>query len=164
MPTLFIPMGIPGCGKSTWGDHMGISTVSSDAIRLEMGNVYDQSQNDEVFARFNKRIGMNLLNGDNVYADATNLSAQARSNLRMVARLAARELFSRDGIGRVESDGVLTHVILFRNLSQAITRNLRRDRVVPPDAMVRMIEKYERAVLDIGSEGYNYITEVSAVR
>jgi predicted kinase len=164
MPTLHIPMGIPGCGKSTWGERFGIPTVSSDAIRAEMGDVYDQSRNEEVFAEFHARIADHLMRGNDVYADATNLSAQARSNLRSVARVAARDLLARYGTATYETDGVVTHVILFRNLAEAIIRNQRRERVVPPEAMVRMIEKYERAVLDIGSEGYTYITEVSAVR
>ena len=149
MRTLFIPVGIPGCGKSTWADALDHLVFSTDEIRAKMGDVSDQSNNDAVFAEFHQALLINLLDsGRSVVADATNLRDFARAKLRRIA----------------VSANAATHLILFRNVEQAIARNSARDRVVPPDVMVRMIEQYERAIIDIASEPYNYITEVSAVR
>jgi predicted kinase len=149
MATLLIPVGIPGCGKSHWAEAIGTAVVSTDMIREYLtGDVNDQSQNDRVFENFYAAIEKGLLLG-NVYADATNLGGMARAELRLIA----------------QRTDATTHLILFRNLEQAIRRNAERERVVPSDVMMRMIEKYERAVTAIQRhERYDYITEVSSVR
>ena len=151
MATLFIPVGIPGCGKSTFARSLdGIIAVSTDEIREALcKDVNDQSKNDEVFATFHKMIEVFLGDGISVYADATNLTSQSRDRLRIIAKEA----------------GAKTHVILFRNLEQAIRRNAERDRVVPADVMLRMIEKYERSVSALRATMiYDHITEVSSAR
>lgn len=154
MPVLYIPVGIPGCGKSTLAHALCCNViVSSDAIREEMGDVYDQSKNELVFSEFHKRIESNLIHRRNVFADATSLNRFARDKLKAVARK----------VDRVASEHVRTHVLLFRNLDQAIRRNAERERVVPADAMLRMIEKYEQTVQSIYDEGWDHITEISKV-
>lgn len=149
---LYIPVGIPGCGKSTLVKALSPrTTVSSDAIRAALSSVEDQSRNAAVFEIFYNNIETSLelgLPGATTFADATNLDSRSRATLCDIA----------------QRTGADTHLILFRNLEQAIARNLKRDRVVPGDVMLRMIEKYERAVQDIEHETYNYVTEVSAVR
>lgn len=150
MNVLYIPVGIPGCGKSGWANGLPdeVNIESTDSIRSKMGDVNDQDKNQEVFETFYQWIEAGLRDQESVYADATNLESASRSILREIA----------------ERHHAHTHLILFRNLGQAISRNLRRERVVPANVMIRMIEKYERAVRDIGYEEYNYGTEVSAVR
>lgn len=147
---LYIPVGIPGCGKSTWANGLldGVNIESTDAIRASLGDVNDQQKNDDVFATWHHWIEAGLQDRESVYADATNLDGHARGTLRMIA----------------QRTGAKTHLILFRNLEQAISRNLKRERTVPADVMIRMISKYERAAQDISYENYDYITEVSAVR
>jgi predicted kinase len=157
MPIIYIPVGIPGCGKSHLmrGLHPH-AIVSSDQIReILTGDMNDQTRNGDVFKQFHENIELWLRGGKTVAADATNLDRDARGTLRRIVADV-----NRVGIGGY----VATHVILFRNLSQAIVRNAARERTVPPDAMLRMIEKYERAVIDIASENYDYVTEVSSVR
>lgn len=152
MATLFIPVGIPGCGKSTFAESLDTTIpVSTDAIREALGDVNDQSKNNEVFAIFHNMIGIFLKDGISVYADATNLDSESRGRLRGIAQEA----------------GAKTHVLLFRNLEQAIRRNAERDRVVPADVMMRMIEKYERSVNALDHHGatlFDHITEVGSVR
>jgi protein phosphatase len=156
---LFILVGIPGCGKSTWAANFfrnGI-IVSSDAIREELtGDATDQTRNTEVFNAFHQRISENLRTGHwpagaDVIADSTALDAFARLSLVNIARDA----------------GADAHLVFFRNLAQAANRNERRDRVVPKDVMGRMVAKYERAIQDIEDESvaqfYQSVTEIRSL-
>ena len=157
MPVLHIPVGIPGCGKSSLAPVINPNAliVSSDAIREEMGDVYDQSRNDEVFLEFHERIEDFLTAGFDVYADATSLNKFARDKLFGLA--------VRVSEGYPAGQGVTTHILLFRNLEQAIRRNSLREVPVPGEAMLRMIEKYEQTIQSIYDEGWDHITEISKV-
>jgi predicted kinase len=145
---LFIPLGIPGCGKSSWGETTGYEIVSSDAIRAELGDVNDQSKNDEVFDTFHHRIKNAIYYERFVIADATNLRDFARERLRKIA----------------EAAGAETHLVIFANVSEAVLRNRVRDRKVPNDVMLRMLDQYERAMLDIHKERYTSVTEIRSYR
>lgn len=151
MADLIIPVGIPGCGKSTWTKRFFEIVVSSDAIRADLyDGDYDPSRNSEVFDRFHSLISNHLaFSIFPVVADATNLQASARAKLRI---LAIREL------ARI-------HYIIFRNVGQAIERNTQRDKrwVVPPDAMLRMVSQYEQMLRDIENEPYDSITYIEKV-
>jgi predicted kinase len=154
MAILHIPVGIPGCGKSHMAAALGARVVSTDQIREWIAkNVNDQSRNDDVFKHFHEQIESGLRGGHNVYADATNLTG--RSDLHKIVaqvRIVKRPLEVR------------THLILFKNIRQALSRNVQRERVVPEDVMLHMLEKYERALMDINHESYDFVTEVSATR
>jgi predicted kinase len=152
-PTLFIPIAIPGAGKSTLASGLGVRVVSTDAIRqILTGDENNQDRNDEVFKRFHAELYRWLSNGHSVFAEATNLTPGARKDLRETADL-VRKLRP-----------VRTHVILFKNVAQALARNTARERVVPEDVMLRMLEKYEQTLSALWSEDYDYVTEVSATR
>lgn len=83
-PKIYIMCGISASGKSTIAKQIAEKDncviVSSDAIRGEIceGGVSDQSKNEEVFRIFHKRIKDNLLKGNNVIADATNITIKSR--------------------------------------------------------------------------------------
>ena len=140
MPVLHIPVAIPGAGKSHLVNVMG-------AIRLWLTkDESNQDRNGDVFKHFHENIGLWLRAGHNVYADATNLTG--RSDLRKIA----------------EAENAQTHLILFKNIRQALSRNAQRERVVPEEVMLHMLEKYERALMDINHESYDFVTEVSATR
>lgn len=145
---LVILVGIPGCGKSTWADDIlcDHTVVSSDAIRAQLGDVNDQTKNDEVFFIFYERIMAALKRGENVVADSTALTKDSRNRLRAISK----------------SAGTSTHLIYFSNCTQAMQRNLRRDRRVPDDVMLKMLDKYERFKIDLIQEigCYNSITEI----
>jgi predicted kinase len=153
---LHIPVGIPGCGKSSLYKrlyHVGLIRVSTDAARIAL-QLPSGSTDSRIFDEYHTMIRSLLEQGFSVYADATNLRDFARENL----------------LGIAQDVGVRTHLILFRNLSEAIVRNARRtgstpgDDAVPHEVMLRMIEQYEKALLDIPGEVYTYVTEVSSVR
>lgn len=151
---LFIPVGVPGCGKSTFAQrvlmHNNLHIIATDDIREELvkegllESVNDMSRNTEVFEKYHERIADRLLDHFDVVADATNLRDFAREKLRSIA----------------ERVGAETHLIVFTNPSVAVWRNLKRDRVVPPEAMVKMLEQYERALTDIPTETYNTVTYI----
>ncbi len=152
MSKLFIPVGLPGCGKSTFAErvmaNMNFHIYSTDQIRERLtGDARTQTSNDQVFDLFHESIEDSLRYGANVYADATNLRDFARERLRKMSGYIA----------------VTTHVLVFTNTAQAVERNLKRDRVVPPDVMVRFIAQFEQALRDIPSEGYDTVTYIKGV-
>lgn len=157
MPKLFIPVGIPGCGKTTFVArilmHNNLKVVETDDIRAEMvgedllQSVSDMSRNDEVFRRFHQRIEDHLLDGFDVYADSTALRDFARAKFRDIA----------------ERVGAETHLLVFTNLTSAVNRNAKRQRVVPGDVMVSMIGQYEKALRDIPQESYTTITYIESI-
>lgn len=149
-PKLYIPIGIPGSGKSTWcREHLRAITVSTDAIREQMGDVSDQSRNDEVFRLYHEKIQDRLTKGYSVVADATNLTYRARLALYARAQIADASV----------------HLILFRNLSEAVARNKARERTVPGEAMIRMLDNFERTLRDLPAEReyYKSITEIASL-
>lgn len=83
-PKLYIMCGLSASGKSTiartLSEKENCIIISSDAIRGEIceGGVADQSKNEEVFNIFHKRIKENLSKGNNVIADATNITVKSR--------------------------------------------------------------------------------------
>lgn len=148
--TLHVLAGIPGSGKTTWAKTMlpSAAYVSSDDIRAELSNVNDQSINDQVFDIFHNRIGDYLKIGGTVVADSTALTSRARASLRAVACLYDAS----------------KHLIYFSNLGVAVVRNQARERVVPAEAMVRMLDNYERFRLSLPAETQHWdsITEIGA--
>lgn len=87
--TLFMTVGPPGAGKTTWvsKNYPMLPIVSSDKIRLELtGDMADQSQNDRVFELAAHRINEYLLQGKQVVYDATNLRYNNRRNFIDLAR------------------------------------------------------------------------------
>lgn len=152
MSSLTILCGIPGCGKSTWAKTFlsNKEIFSSDEIRATLGDVNDQSQNNLVFSIFHAFIATSLGFGKDVVADSTALDARARRKLRAVAEAVA------------ENQGSSVHLVYFSNCDQAVRRNLQRERVVPDEAMRRMLDKYElfRVVLPNEASLYETITEI----
>lgn len=157
MARLFIPVGIPGCGKSTYAERVldsdNLKVLETDAIRAEMveegllESVSDMSKNEAVFDRFHLDISEALTSDYDVYADATNLRDFARQRLRVLA----------------EEDGAETVLLFFHNVTQAVSRNVKRERVVPADVMVRMLEQYEKARRDIPQEQYTIVINIESI-
>lgn len=154
MADLFILAGVPGSGKSTWARTYlnGLSRVSSDAIRKELvgslKEAHERNLNDEVFDLFYSRIDRNLFYRFSVVADATHLTRKSRAQLLELAKI----------------HGADAHLILFKNLEEAIDRNNDRpeDTKVPEDVMQRMCSNYFDTLSDIENEGYKTITKVES--
>lgn len=85
MAKLFIMMGIPGCGKSTWcKTHITNEIyVSRDEIRFSLIAEDEEyfSKENEVFRQFIYEINTALNSGNDVIADATHLNAASRNKL-----------------------------------------------------------------------------------
>lgn len=147
MANLYVPMGIPGCGKSYFGKvyFPSIPKVSTDEIRERLtGNENDQTRNEDVFAAFHEEVRSALFLNQDVYADATNLHLFARDKLKACMR----------GIDQV-------HYIVFRNGLQALRRNRERERRVPDDVMMyKMLPAYEKMLMQIVQEQCDTMTVI----
>jgi predicted kinase len=152
MNRLIIPVGLPGCGKSSFAVNFGIPVVSTDQIRAEeFGDVNDMSNNDAVFELYHARIEEGLFEEGldaTVYADATNLRDFARRKLLDIAYRMGAE----------------SHVLLFTNTQQAVIRNTQRERRVPDDVMVRFVYQLEEALKDVPLEGYTSVTCIDGIQ
>lgn len=152
VPKLIVPIGVPGSCKSTWTREMFPDAIwmSTDVIREELhpGQAYVEELNGEVFRLFHGQIRHNLAMRRDVVADATNLQAEARLKLFEAA-----------------ADVGIIHYFVFTNVAQAIIRNQQREAVVPPDAMLKMIEKYEKMLREVSLELWvsstTYISSIS---
>lgn len=91
LPRLYVLVGAPGSGKSTWvRKNMGIlfnesmcAYISRDAIRFNMLNDSDEyfSHEKEVFKEMIHQIVDELKRGFSVFADATHLNRASRAKL-----------------------------------------------------------------------------------
>jgi len=81
-PILYMMCGLVGSGKSSYAERLSkidnCIIHASDKIREEMGDINDQSKNEQVFAILHRRIKEDLKNGKNVIYDATNLNRRKR--------------------------------------------------------------------------------------
>lgn len=135
--------------------------VSTDIIRRDVagGSLIEfhatkSHLNFWVFAKFHNHIyeGLRHAPSSLVYADATNLTAVARRDLRALAELCEAN----------------THLILFDNKEDAIARNIARtdseeteDGYVNQDVMTRMEEQFDQALELIPHEPYDTVTVIS---
>ncbi len=85
-PSLILPIGISGSGKSTWANSFGARNnciiIKTDNIRKELtGSISDQSKNKEVRKESLKRIIHEIQNENVVILDATNIYTDVRNDL-----------------------------------------------------------------------------------
>lgn len=147
--TVYIPIGIPGSGKSTWFDKQGFDAadtafISMDQIREEIaGDVDDQSKNALVAKiakdRFKQALSLQV---PVIFWDATSVKRKYRKELIKPAKQAGYEVVA---------------VYFDVPLEVAKQRNADRERVVPDHVLDRMwnqMQKPER------SEGFDVIQTV----
>ena len=136
IPKLYIMVGLSGSGKSTIAKQIAEEEdciiVSSDDIRGEIceGGVADQSKNEEVFKIFHKRIRDNLRAGNNVIADATNITIKSR-----------KAIF--EAIKRIECY-VIAYIIP-KKIENCLVDNVsnRRENPVPEGVIYRQRSKFQ---------------------
>ena len=131
MKKLFIMMGVPGSGKSTWlrnniKDDNSI-IVSRDEIRfslLQDGDDYFEHEG-EVYSRFIDQINAGLSNLKDVWVDQTTLNRKARTKLLNAIQIEPKEI---------------NIVYMERPLEQALEWNARRSgrRLVPEETIKNM--------------------------
>lgn len=129
MSGIYVAVGIPGCGKSTYAERLLTNgtidvVVSSDKIREQLtGDATDQTRNNNVFDVLHGRVRAALSVGLDVLVDATNLRPRDRQRLLNYTQ-----------------DGDVALALRFsdsENFLLCQQRNKGRERVVPDDVMER---------------------------
>lgn len=143
---LYIMIGISASGKSTIAKQIAEKDnciiVSSDAIRGEIceGGVSDQSKNEEVFKIFHRRIRENLLKGNNVIVDATNITIKSR-----------KAIF--DAVKKIDCYKI--GYLVVKKIEDCIKDNKNNNRVAVPDEVIyKQIRKFQ---IPFKEEGYDNI-------
>ena len=131
-PIFMMLVGLPASGKSTYCEQYKYNkdwvVLSSDEIRLELGNINDQSRNTEVFKILHDRTKEALKNGYNVIQDCTSLSRKRRiAFLQELKHIPCEKV-----------------CVLFATPYEiCLTNNFVRERHVPEDVMARMYKSFE---------------------
>ena len=141
-------MGLPASGKSTFADEIATSQnatiISSDAIRKEWyGDENIQGNPTKIFEEMRKRTVSVLENGRSVIYDATNLTLKSRSFLRNYSPLL-----------KIRHKIKINGVLCVTPFDVCCERNSKRERVVPMEAMNRMLKSFTPPML---SEGFDFI-------
>jgi predicted kinase len=143
---IVVLVGLPGSGKSTYLAQLGVSGLSSDAIRNLLANdETDQTIHDRVFQTLRYLLRQRLAIGRPVtFIDATNLTVEER----------------RPYIGIGKSYGCQVEAVFFDvPLEVCRARNAQRQRVVPEDAMAKMSGKLVPPDVE---EGFSRVTAITA--
>lgn len=137
-------VGLPGSGKSTWLERQGIVGISSDWIRQVLADdATDQAIHARVFLTMRYLLRHRLAIGRPVsYVDATHLTPEERRPYIQIGRWY----------------GCDVEAFYFDvPLGVCRERNLRRNRVVPDDAIERMAAKLTPPEV---TEGFTKVTVV----
>lgn len=137
MNTLYITVGLPGSGKSTYAKEFvkgkDIEYLSSDELRAVYGKGEDdQTVTPIVFGHIKRKVDEFLKDGKNVLVDATSVNRKERS----------------DYINTAKKYGAKVVALVFKMDRQGlIDRNKKRGeqggRVVPDWVIDKMLAKYE---------------------
>lgn len=125
---VYVLVGLPAAGKSTWLARRGVTALSSDAMRLLLrDNEADQTIHAQVFALLRRLLQMRLeLGAAASYIDATNLTRRER----------------RQWIKLADWYGAECVAVYFDTpLAVCLERNAGRARVVPGEAMERLAKR-----------------------
>ena len=151
MNTLYITVGLPGSGKSTYVKNFikdkDIEYLSSDSLRA----VYGKSEEDQtvtplVFGHIKRKVDEFLKDGKNVLVDATSVNRKERS----------------DYINTAKKYGAKVVAIVFKMDRQGlIDRNKKRGeeggRVVPDWVIDKMLAKFEEPSYSEGIDVIIYV-------
>src|SRR5450755_4243910 len=122
---IVVLVGLPGSGKSSYLEQMGVRGLSSDGIRRQLADdETDQTIHVRVFETLRYLLEQRLAIGRPVtYIDATNLIPEERRPYLEIGR----------------AWGCEVEAIFFDvPLEECLRRNARRTRVVPGEALAKM--------------------------
>lgn len=127
---LILPIGIPGSGKSTFMNQIhekyGIPVVSSDSVREQLyGDESIQGDFNKVFSTVYKNVNDHLDKEEICILDATNVTRKVR--IKAI---------------RNTNPTQVIYVLMDNNIHQALSRNSKRDRVVPEYVIIRMWQSF----------------------
>lgn len=151
MNTLYITVGLPGSGKSTYAKEFikgkDIEYLSSDELRAVYGKGEDdQTVTPIVFGHIKRKVDEFLKDGKNVLVDATSVNRKERS----------------DYIKTAKKYGAKVVALVFKMDRQGlIDRNKKRGeqggRIVPDWVIDKMLAKYEEPSFDEGIDVTIYV-------
>ena len=135
-PILRMMVGLPGSGKSyhasMYLSYLGDYIVcSSDELRKNMfGDESHQANNREVFDALHRQIIDNLIHGNNVIYDATNLTLKDR-------QIIINQIKQKNINCRICADVIATPI------EKCLSNNSNRERKVPEDVIYKMLYIYK---------------------
>ena len=151
MNTLYITVGLPGSGKSTYVKNFikdkEIEYLSSDSLRA----VYGKSEEDQtvtplVFGHIKRKVDEFLKDGKNVLVDATSVNRKERSDYINTAK---------------KYDSKVVAIVFKMDRQGLIDRNKKRGeqggRVVPDWVIDKMLAKFEEPSYDEGIDVMIYV-------
>ena len=109
--TLYLAVGLPGSGKSTYINNFikgkNIEYLGSDELRAVFGKGEDdQSVTPQVFSHIKKKVDEYLKDGKNVVVDATNINRKDRRDYINTAKKYGTKVvvhvFKMDRVGLIE--------------------------------------------------------------
>ena len=149
--TLYIAVGLPGSGKSTYAKDFikgkDIEYLSSDSLRAVYGKGEDdQTVTPIVFGHIKRKVDEFLKDGKNVLVDATSVNRRERS----------------DYINSAKKYGAKVVAVVFKmDRNGLIARNKKRGeeggRVVPDWVIDKMLNKFEEPSHDEGIDVIIYV-------
>ena len=134
---IVVLVGLPGSGKSTHLERLGVSGLSSDAIRrLLADDETDQTINHRVFQTLRYLLRQRIAAGRSVtYIDATNLTPDERRPYILIGKRCGCEV-----------EALFFDV----SLDVCMARNAQRQRVVPEEAMLKLAGRLKAPSVDEG--------------
>ena len=144
-------IGVPGSGKSYMagqiGELLGLTVLSSDAIREELSNdAADQRVSEEAWQLLYERASQRIGDAESVIIDGTNTVAERRQG--HIAHL--RKVGARAVIG----------LYIYVAPETAKTRNRERERVVPDDVIDNMQSNLDKCPPST-ADGFNYVITIN---
>lgn len=132
---IYIPIGVPGCGKSTFGSQLvedgaitPDSIVCPDSFReLLTGDRTNQKCNKLVFFLIGEVISSRLEHGVDIYLDATNLTSKDRDEIVFEA---------------LDHDYSVQIIVFDLDEEKVRAQNSSRTHPVPDFAMERMFDRF----------------------